>query len=82
VVSLHWGQFLALFGAGSELARFDIDWKSEPLPVTYILCVMAIVLLFELFPYVEEFVRGLRANGGRLIPFKARHARASQTTSR
>src|SRR6266700_3142773 len=57
VVWLHWGQFLALFVAGSELARFDINWKSEPLPVTYILCVMAIVLPFELLPYVEEFVR-------------------------
>jgi hypothetical protein len=33
VVSIHWGQFLALFGVGSERARFDLVWKSEPLPV-------------------------------------------------
>jgi hypothetical protein len=81
VVSRHWGQFLALFGAGSEPARFDVNWKSEPLPATYILCVMAVILLFELLPYIEELVRGLRANGGRLVPFKARHAGAGDNTT-
>ena len=25
VVSLHWGQFLALFGLGGETARFDLE---------------------------------------------------------
>ena len=82
VISLHWGQFLALFGAASEPARFDISWKSESLPTTYILSVMAVILLFELLPYIEELVRGLRANGGRLVPFKARHARAGDNTTR
>ncbi|WP_027144352.1 hypothetical protein [Mesorhizobium sp. WSM3626] len=82
VVSLHWGQFLALFGAGRETARFDFAWKSQPLPVTYIVCVMAVILLFELLPYLEEFVRGLRANGGRLIPPKARRRDPGQTTLR
>ncbi|MBZ9740822.1 MULTISPECIES: diguanylate cyclase [unclassified Mesorhizobium] len=82
VVSLHWGQFLALFGAGQETARFDIAWKSQQLPVSYILCVMAVILLFELLPYLEEFVRGLRANAGRLIPAKARRNDPGQTTLR
>ncbi|MER9326857.1 diguanylate cyclase [Mesorhizobium sp. M0488] len=82
VVSLHWGQFLALFGAGPETARFEIVWKSQQLPVTYIACVMIVILLFELLPYVEEFVRGLRANAGRLIPPKARRGNSGQTTLR
>ncbi|WP_348643013.1 diguanylate cyclase [Mesorhizobium sp. B2-3-12] len=82
VVSLHWGQFLALFGAGQETAHLDIAWKSQQLPVSYILCVMAVILLFELLPYLEEFVRGLRANAGRLIPAKARRNDPGQTTLR
>ncbi len=50
VVSLHWGQFLALFGFGSEPARFNLVWKSEPLPVFYIVTMLVVVLLFEALP--------------------------------
>jgi hypothetical protein len=35
---------------------------------------MMIIVLFEFLPYVEEFVRALRANPGRLIPARARAA--------
>jgi hypothetical protein len=82
VVSLHWDQFLALFGFGSEPARFNLVWKSEPLPVFYIVTMLVIVLLFEVLPYIEEFIRGLRANAGKLIPDKAREAEPGQTTRR
>ena len=82
VVSIHWGQFLALFGVGSERARFDLVWKSEPLPVAYIVSVQVVILLFEFLPYVEEFLRGLRANAGQLVPPAARNARPGQTTLR
>jgi hypothetical protein len=82
VVSIHWGQFLALFGVGSERARFDLVWKSEPLPVAYIVSVLVVILLFEFLPYVEEFLRGLRANAGQLVPPAARNARPGQTTLR
>ncbi|MBZ9917181.1 diguanylate cyclase [Mesorhizobium sp. BR1-1-12] len=82
VISLHWGQFLALFGAGTETARFELVWKSQQLPVTYIACVMAVILIFELLPYLEELVRGLRANAGKLIPSKARRGDPGQTTLR
>lgn len=68
IVSRHWGQFLALFGMGAEPARFDLLWKSEPLPATYIVTVFAIVLLFDLLPYLEELARGLIANHGQLVP--------------
>jgi hypothetical protein len=43
---------------------------------------MAAILLFELLPYVEEFLRGLRANAGKLVPMKARRAKPGQTTLR
>lgn len=72
VVVLHWGQFLALFGLGTEAARFDIRLKQPPLPWGYVLSVLGAVLLFELLPYVEELIRGLRANNGALVPRKPR----------
>jgi hypothetical protein len=30
--------------------------------------ILGAVLLFEVLPYLEELVRGLRANHGRLVP--------------
>ena len=68
VVSLHWGQFLALFGLGSETPRFDVTSKADPLPVAYVATLLAAILVFELIPYLEELARGLRANRGRLVP--------------
>ncbi|PBB17850.1 diguanylate cyclase [Mesorhizobium sp. WSM4313] len=81
VVALHWGQFLALFGAGTERARFDLTWKEQQLPVIYIAAVMIVIALFELLPYVEEFFRGLRANSGRLVPDKARRHEPGETAT-
>jgi hypothetical protein len=72
VISLHWGQFQALFGFGPEIARFELRWKEEPLPATYVLSILGAAFLFEIIPFVEEFVRGLRANRGELVPSKAR----------
>ncbi|MBZ9865171.1 diguanylate cyclase [Mesorhizobium sp. CA15] len=82
VVALHWGQFLALFGAGTEKARFDLTWKEQQLPVIYIAAVMIVIVLFELLPYVEEFFRGLRANSGRLVPDKVRRHEPGDTATR
>jgi hypothetical protein len=61
VAVLHWPQFIALFGFGSEAARFAIAWKSEPLPLVYIFAVLGAALLLELLPYLEELWRGMRA---------------------
>lgn len=71
IISLHWGQFQALFGFGPETARLDLAWKEEPLPTGYILSVMAAILLFELIPYIEELFRTLRAKRGALVHGKA-----------
>jgi hypothetical protein len=81
VVSRHWQQFLAVFGVGSEPLRTNLTWKSEPLPILYIASILGLILFFELVPYGEEFVRGLRANRGRLVPQKARDAKSGNERS-
>ncbi|PTQ82346.1 hypothetical protein C8R21_105107 [Nitrosospira multiformis] len=72
LISRHWGQFQALFGVGPETPQFDLAWKEEQLPVTYVISIMTVALLLEVIPFVEEFFRGLRANHGALVPLKAR----------
>ena len=61
VVGLHWPQFFALFGAGSEAPEFALRLKEPPLPWLYVTVVLTLVLLFEVLPYAEELVRTLRA---------------------
>jgi hypothetical protein len=61
VVVLHRSQFLALFGLGREAPRFEIIWKEPSLPWGYLLPIIAATILFEVLPYVEELIRGLRA---------------------
>jgi hypothetical protein len=68
IILLHWPQFLALFGGGPEPADFTLSRKQTPLPIAYIVAILAAILLFEVLPYVEEFARGLIANRGRLVP--------------
>ena len=58
VISLHWGQFQSLFGFGPEIARFNLTWKEESLPASYVFSIMTVILLFELIPYIEEFFVG------------------------
>jgi len=61
VIILNWPQFLSLWGLGSETGRYRIVLKSDPLPWTYVFGFFSAVLIFELLPYLEELVRGLRA---------------------
>ncbi len=68
VVSLHWHQFLALWGSGPEQADFQLRWKSEPLPARFVVALLAAVVLLEVLPYLQELNRCLRS---------ARPARAS-----
>jgi hypothetical protein len=63
VIMLHWGQFLALFGLGQETADFGLWLKQPPLPWLYVTVILSLVLLFEILPYLEELVRGLRHRG-------------------
>jgi hypothetical protein len=70
IAVLNWQQFIALFGFGHEPARFTIALRSGPPSWLYITIMMTLVLLFEVLPYLEELVRGLRANNGALVPPK------------
>jgi hypothetical protein len=60
VVILHWSQFLALFGFGTERPDWSIRLKQPPLPWLYVTLVLMAVLLFEVLPYLEELVRTIR----------------------
>jgi hypothetical protein len=78
VVVLHWTQFLALFGLGSEAPRFEIVWKDPPLPWSYVLSVIAATIVFEVLPYLEELIRGLRAwSRSRWVEYKSTSSSAS-----
>jgi hypothetical protein len=70
IAILNWQQFIALFGLGDEPARFTVALRSGPPSWVYITVMMGLVLLFEVLPYLEELVRGLRANNGALVPPK------------
>ncbi len=61
VICLHWNQFLALFGAGPESARWTLGLKRPMLPAGYLIAILAAVLLFLAVPYAEELWRCLRA---------------------
>jgi ABC-type spermidine/putrescine transport system permease subunit I len=60
VITVHWPQFLALFGLSQEAADFGLRLKDPPLPWFYVGVILSIVFLFEVLPYLEELVRGLR----------------------
>jgi hypothetical protein len=58
VIALHWSAFTALFGFGTPAFSFTL--KQHPLPVPYIVTMLVLTALFEILPYVEELIRGLR----------------------
>jgi hypothetical protein len=64
VVVLHWPQFLALLGLGTDAARFEIIVREPPLPQGYVISVIAAVLALDILLFSEELIRGLRANDG------------------
>jgi hypothetical protein len=61
VTILYWDQFLALFGMGSEPARFDIRLKSNPLSLPYLISSFSAVGLLIVLPYGEELWRCITA---------------------
>ena len=80
VVVLSWQQFLAFFGLGTEPARFAFVLKEPGLPLAYVLSVIGAAALLEVLPYLEELVRGLRANHGSLVPPRTRPAETYTNT--
>jgi len=60
VVTIHWQQFLSLFGLGREAGEFTLHLKQPPLPWLYVTVILSLVVIFEVLPYFEEFIRGFR----------------------
>jgi hypothetical protein len=58
VIALYWDQFISLFGLAP--AQFELRLKTVGLGPWYIGGILAVTLLFEVLPYLEELVRGLR----------------------
>jgi hypothetical protein len=58
VIALNWNAFAALIGFGAADLSFVL--KDEPLPWLYVAAVLGFTLLFEVLPYLEELLRGLR----------------------
>src|SRR5438477_570313 len=68
IITLHWRQFLALFGLGGETAQFGLRIKEGPPSWLYVTVMLSLVLLFEILPYLEELARAYafaRHQGGR-----------------
>jgi hypothetical protein len=61
----HWPQFLAVFGFGPEPAMWELLWKLEPLPESYLATALVAAALLGAVPYLEELIRGLRYRGYR-----------------
>jgi hypothetical protein len=58
VIAIYWDQFVSLFGFAP--AHFELRLKSVGLDPWYVGGILAVTLLFEVLPYLEELVRGLR----------------------
>jgi len=58
VIALHWPAFAALFGYGPP--DFSFTLKQQPIPIAYVVSMLALTAFFEVLPYAEELARGLR----------------------
>jgi hypothetical protein len=58
MATLHWPQFLALFGLGAAAAR----WWPEPgpVPLPYAAAILTAAFLLNVIPYLEEMLRCIR----------------------
>ena len=67
VTVLYWDQFVALFGFGTQPARFGLYLKSDPLPSEYLISLFAAIGVFVVLPYTEELRRCLRTSASRQL---------------
>jgi len=58
VIALRWSAFAALFGYGQP--DFSFTLKQQPIPIAYIVTMLALTGLLEVLPYLEKLARGLR----------------------
>ena len=60
VTILYWNQFLALFGLGSQLPRFELKAKDDPLSPGYLITLFFTISILIILPYSEELWRCIR----------------------
>jgi hypothetical protein len=60
ICTAYWPQVLALFGVG-EASSITLQWKRDPIPLSYLLALFAAIALFVVVPYLEELYRCHRA---------------------
>jgi len=63
LAATEFGQLQALFGMGGEHAYLSLHLRSPALPRWYLVSVILVALAANLGPYLEEFVRCVRAAG-------------------
>ncbi len=61
VTVLYWDQLQALFGMGSQPARFEFRPKADPISAPYLLSFFSSIAIFIGIPYGEELWRCLKA---------------------
>lgn len=59
IVARHWPQFLALFGAGNEPARFSVAWKGGDMPPPFYIAAVLTAAALVASLYLEELARCL-----------------------
>jgi hypothetical protein len=78
VVAIYWDQFVSLFGYGR--ADFALRLKNVALNPWYIGIMLGVTLLFEVLPYLEELLRGLRRQPpGSVVSVAARPGHMSRS---
>ena len=60
IAVLHWDAATNLVGDPSSIFTEPIRLKTDPLPTAQVVGILVAVLLGDILPYLEEFVRGVR----------------------
>lgn len=60
IALVHWDAFLSLFGLADAPADWHLQAKRQPVPLGYVLGLLAAAALFLGLPFLEELWRGLR----------------------
>ncbi|GAC15943.1 hypothetical protein [Aliiglaciecola lipolytica] len=65
IIARHWPHFTSLFTPSGFPPDFTLRLKEAPLPTTYLSIVLFIAVVLEFAPYVEEFIRGMKARSNK-----------------
>ncbi|MEM5499287.1 diguanylate cyclase [Paraglaciecola mesophila] len=73
IIARHWTHFTSLFSANGFPPELTLTLKDAPLPTTYLFTVLFVAIALELIPYLEEFIRGLRAKKAATLSEQFKH---------